>query len=50
MPNRPRSSSASASPSLGSRAGRPGGRPSGRPTFVRVELLRETGWGAVGQA
>lgn len=32
MPNRPRSSSASASPSRAPRAGRPGGRPSGRPT------------------
>ena len=32
MPNRPRSSSASASRSRASRAGRPGGRPSGRPT------------------
>ena len=32
MPNRPRSSSASASRSRAPRAGRPGGRPSGRPT------------------
>lgn len=32
MPNRPRSSSSSASRSRAPRAGRPGGRPSGRPT------------------
>lgn len=32
MPNRPRSSSASAARSRAPRAGRPGGRPSGRPT------------------